>query len=384
MAELGLVMGGGGARSAYQVGALRWLAGRYPRLAPPIVTGVSAGAINAIYMASHPGNMDARTLGLCECWSRLTVDQVFRSNVGALGKNIVRWGLRLVMGGAKAAPRTRGFVDTAPLRDFLEKALAGHGAGIGGVQRNLAEGTLKAVALTTSSYSTGRSITWVQSSDRNLANWERPHRHAVSTELTLDHVLASASLPLFFPAVRIGDEWHGDGGMRLTTPLAPALHLGAQKILAVSTRYQKSKAEAEQVQIVDYPPPAQVLSALLNAVFLDNLDFDALILERINRLIAACPEAQPGDLRPVELFVLRPSQDLGKLASRYEPQLKGAFRWLTRSAGTRETKSPDSLSMLMFQPDYIAQLIELGERDAAAAGDELARFLETEPRPVLR
>jgi NTE family protein len=193
--------------------------------------------------------------------------------------------------------------------------------------------------------------------------------------LTVDHVMASSALPLFFPAIRVGDEFYGDGGVRLAAPLSPALHLGARKILAISTRYDRSAAEARVPEVTGYPPPAQVLGVLLNSVFLDILDQDALRLERLNQLIDQVPKSGRNGLRPVKLLVLRPSMDLGRLANEFEPDLPRTFRFLTRGLGTRQTTSPDLLSLVLFQPDYIHRLIELGETDAEARADEIDEFI---------
>jgi NTE family protein len=192
--------------------------------------------------------------------------------------------------------------------------------------------------------------------------------------LTLDHVLASASLPMIFPAVRLGDSWHGDGGVRLTFPLAPALHLGADRILAISTRH--APHGGRRVPDTDgYPPPAQIAGVLFNAVFLDALDSDAHVLGRLNRLLpTATPEAR-GALRPIELCVIRPSTDLGRLAAKFEWRLPGAFRFLTRGLGTKQTRSPDLLSLLLFQRDYVEALIEIGERDAEERAEELCALV---------
>jgi NTE family protein len=193
--------------------------------------------------------------------------------------------------------------------------------------------------------------------------------------LTIDHVMASSALPLFFPAIEIEDEYFGDGGVRLAAPLSPAIHLGAEKILAISTRYNRTAEEARLPDVTGYPPPAQVLGVLLNSVFLDLLDQDALRLERLNGLLRKLPPEERDGLRPVKLLVLRPSVDLGRLANEFEPQLPKTFRFLTRGLGTRQTKSPDFLSMVLFQPDYIGRLIEIGEADAEARADEIDEFL---------
>jgi NTE family protein len=193
--------------------------------------------------------------------------------------------------------------------------------------------------------------------------------------LTVEHVMASAALPLFFPAVQLTDGWYGDGGIRLTAPLSPVLHLGARRILAISTRYGKSVEEADRPLVQGYPPPAQIIGVLMNAIFLDLMDQDALRLERLNSLLARLKQEDREGLRPVRLLVLRPSVDLGRLAGRYEPRLPRVFRFLTRGLGTRATESPDFLSLILFQPDYLQALIETGESDAEARADEIDAFL---------
>lgn len=372
--DLGLVMGGGGARAAYQVGFIRELARRYPHLQIPYITGVSAGAINAAHLASHHGSFLQAAEELTDLWSHLTVEDVFRVDTMSLAKHLLLWIRQLISGGLGGPPRVRGFVDTRPLRDYLNETLHAVDGELTGIRYNLERKRLKAVALSTSSYTTGQSVTWVQGQE--IREWERPQRRSRITTLTVDHVMASAALPLLFPAVQLAGGWYGDGGIRLTAPLSPALHLGARRILAISTRYARSEQEADQAEIPGYPPPAQVAGVLLNSVFLDLLDADALRMARINQLLEALPDDAHTDLRPVGLLTVRPSQDLGKLAGRYEPRLPGAFRFLTRGLGTRQTSSPDFLSLILFQPDYLKALMDLGETDARARGEEIGAFLQ--------
>jgi NTE family protein len=187
--------------------------------------------------------------------------------------------------------------------------------------------------------------------------------------------MASTALPIFFPAIEVDEQWYGDGGIRLTAPLSPAVHLGADRILAISTRYNRSRAEADRPSSNGYPQPAQIVGSLFNAVFLDLFDADALTLERVNKAMEILPPALRGDYRMVRLLVLRPSRDLGKLANDYEARLPFAFRFMTRGLGTREMRSNDLLSLMMFQPDYLTRLIELGEADAEARRDDLDAFL---------
>ena len=371
--RLALVMSGGGARAAYQVGMLRWLARHRPDLDVPILTGVSAGAINAAYLASHLEDFPTRVERLADLWGHLTTEEVFRVDSLSLARNVLRLGVKLISGGAAAAPRPHAAVDTKPLWRLLAGALNAQGDALPGIEENLRRGALKAVAITTSSYTTGQSITWVQGSD--IPQWERAHRKSIDAKLDMRHVMASAALPIFFPAIKIGRQWFGDGGLRLTAPLSPAIHLGADRIVAISTRYPRTRAEADQPAVSGYPPPAQIIGGLFNAIFLDLFDADALTLERMNRLAEVLPPSMRQDYRPVKLLVLRPSRDLGQLANEYEARLPRAFRFLTRGLGTRETRSNDVLSLLMFQPDYLTRLIDLGEADAEARREELEGFL---------
>lgn len=369
--DLAIVLTGGGARAAYQVGFLRWVARHIPDAHFPIVSGVSAGAINAAFLAAHPGPLAAAADRLCDLWSRLTADRVFRTDGPSLAGLVARWGIRLLAGGTPLAPTVRGLVDTSPLRATLAAVFdsdPGDGGAIPGIADNVEAGRLWALALVTSHYGTGHSVVWTQG--RDLHEWERADRHSRNTALTLDHVLASSALPLFFPAVRLPDGWHGDGGIRLTAPFSPALRLGANRVLAISTRYVADD-ESGDAGASGHPPPLQIAGQLLNAVFLDDLDRDAQELERINLLLhEVAPEKRRG-MREVELLVIRPSVDLSRLAAEHEAHLPRVFRHLVRGLGSREVASPDLLSLLAFEPAYLRRLIALGETDAAARADEI-------------
>jgi NTE family protein len=374
--DLGLVMTGGGARAAYQVGFLRCLARLFPELQIPYVTGVSAGAINAALLASHHGTFLQAVEELSGLWANLTVSDVFRTDTRSLATNVISWLRQLASGGIGGHRLVRGLVDTEPLLAFLTEALHAVDGEINGIKYNLDTGRLKALAISTTSYSTGQSVTWIEGD--NVELWQRPLRKPVKAKIALNHVMASAALPLFFPAVEIDNAWYGDGGIRLVAPLSPSIHLGARRIIAISTRYAATDKEANEETVHGYPPPAQVLGVLMNSIFLDLLDHDALRLERLNELLDGLPEEGRRGLKQVRLLTLRPSVDLGKLAGRFESQLPRAFRFLTRGLGTKETRSPDFLSMVLFQPDYLTALIEIGEKDANARAGEIEAFLLTQ------
>jgi len=373
--HLALALGGGGARAAYQVGVLRSLAKHNPNLDIPILTGVSAGGINTAFLANHRGTFAEKAERLAETWMDLEAERVFESRGASLLIRAARLGWRLALG-SPSNPNTRGMVDTSPLRETLKHALGAENGQLDGVEANLAEGKLRAVALVTTRYSTGQTVTFY--SGRDIVGWERPQRRSVHAPLSVDHVMASAALPLFFPSVQIGDSWYGDGGIRLVAPLGPALHLGSGKILVISTLYGRDGEEADRPSFEGPPSPAQVLGVLFNAIFLDQLDQDALQMSRINELLEELPEEKRNNMRPVDLFVVRPSVDVGAIANEFEPRLGGAFGYLTRRLGTKKARTQDFLSTVMFQKDYVNALIELGEKDGDARAEELSRFVTSD------
>lgn len=372
--DLALVLGGGGARGAYQAGLLRQIARRYPHLRIPILVGVSAGAVNTIHLAAHRGTFEESTDALVRKWLSLSPEQVYRVDARSLLNNVIRSSYGLLSGDAGERERARGMVDTTPLRDFLERTLERDPDGsLPGIRHNLERGTLNAVALSATSYTTGESVTWVEG--RRPVLWERPQRRSEAVRLGVDHVLASAALPIFFPAERVGNQWYGDGGIRLTAPLSPALHLGASRIITISTRSIDSKV-IDSTEDPIYPPPAQVLGTLYNAVFLDVIDQDVIRMDMINRLVKRVPPEKREGMRVIDILVMRPSVDLGQLAREYEPRLPRVFRFLTRGLGTRKSTSPDILSLVMFQEDFLRRVIALGEEDAERHHSRIAAFIE--------
>lgn len=367
-----LVLTGGGARGAYQMGVLRCLARYLPEDSFDIISGVSAGAINATFLASRNAPLSEVVEELCEVWRTLELKDVIRIDSGSLARNIFGWGTKLVSGGTPVPVRVQGLVDTTPLRHVLERILPSNEKGvIAGIAENIARCHPRAVAVTTLDYTTGQTVTWADGCDIEM--WKRPLRRSVLAPLTIDHIMASASLPVVFPAVRLGSHWHGDGGIRLSAPLSPALHLGATRMLAISTHYAKSVSEADEPQSVGYPPPAQILGQLMDAIFLDVMDEDSVRLQRSNEFLMDLPPELRHGYRPVDFAVIRPSQDIGMLAAEYEPQLPRPFRFLTRSLGTRETSNADFMSLFMFVPEYLERLMTIGEADAEARIDDIKR-----------
>lgn len=370
--RIALTLGGGGARSAYQVGVLRAIARLYPNLRIPLLTGVSSGAINIAHLANHTGSFSEQVDALTELWRILRLNNVFSTGGLGLVWRALRIGIRLSLGLPPGMRSVHGMVDTQPLRQFLHRALRTTDGSLPGILQNIDQGRLDAVALTALSYGTGHTVTFVQGQD--ISTWERPLRRSTRSRLTVEHIMASAALPLFFPPVQIEDDWYGDGGVRLIAPLGPALHLGADRILAISNHYTGASNNLRPVNEV--PAPATVMGALYNAVFLDHLDQDVWQMQQINELVRELPPEKCHDMHDVKLLVIRPSEDLGALAYQLRDQLPPTFRYLMDRLGTGQVRSQDFLSTVLFQSTFIERLIEIGEHDGQAMGSELQEFLE--------
>jgi NTE family protein len=366
-----VVLSGGGARGAYQAGVLAGIADRARGdIRFPIVTGVSAGGINAAALAASRAGFDTATVELREAWLKLSTDKVFRSNFRTLAWSALCWLAKIGSGGTVSAD-LRGLLDTRPLREYLASAID-----FDGIAANIAAGRLQALALSMTEYATGRTVTAVQARD-GTRDWRRARRLSESSRITVDHVMASAALPVVFPAIKIGHGYYGDGSIRQSAPLSPAVHLGADRILAISVRYSLALQERIRPQVVGYPPPAQILGMILHGVFIDALEDDAERLQRINRMLEEVPRgAEIRDrLRPIEMLLLRPSRDLAKLSAGLVDELPRPLQLLARGLGASRTTTPDFLSYLLFERPYIERLMDLGFEDAGAQWDRIESFL---------
>ncbi|HEX6641294.1 MAG TPA: patatin-like phospholipase family protein [Thermoanaerobaculia bacterium] len=365
---------GGGARAAYQVGLLKGLATHFPELRIRIITGASAGAINAAYLAARQGTLMEKARRLEQMWCELGCDSIYNFD----------WRMFLPFRAALASllptksrftrSRPRALVDTTPLRSLISRILSTpYETPIAGIEENIRTGELTALALTTLDYSTGQTVRWVQG--RTFGSYEGPNRRTACTRFTVEHVLASAALPFIFPAVRLGNAYHGDGGIRLAAPLSPAVQLGATRIIAMSTGYLRAPEEESRPVVTGYPPAAQILGQLVNAIFLDGIEEDVARMERMNELLHKTLPHERDGLKPIDLLVLRPSIDLGKLAGDYEQFLPRKLKLLVRALGVKETESPDFVSLLMFEPAFTQQLIDLGVSDVGSRLAEIRAFL---------
>jgi NTE family protein len=362
-----LVLGGGGARAAYQTGVLCYVGEAFPDAEIPLMTGVSAGSINAAHLAADPAPWRKRTARLTSYWEELSTEDVFTPrSLWTVGRSLVQ---------GTPSPR-QALLDTTPLRRYLEERLPTDGTGqFTGVAENLDEGRLDGLAISTSNYDTLQTVTWVQGC--SMQGWERANRIGRRTTLGLDHVMASTALPLVFPAVQLEDAWYGDGGLRMLDPLAPAVHLGADRLFVISTRYERSQAEADRTQQPNaYPSLFQMAGILANVLMLDVLEHDAAVLRRINRLLRRLPSDRRGRLRPIDLLIIRPSVDIGALAADYEVDIGGAMGALLSAVQWRTDPPPDWLSMLLFEPTYLQALLEIGYNDAKRQRSRIEAFFE--------
>ena len=398
---LGLVLTAGGARGAYQAGVLKRL-GEIPALRDrpspfAIVTGASAGAINGTAVAGGDGTFHEVTAQLAALWSALRVEDVFRTDLVSLGWGATGLLRDMLLGGLLGHTVTQALFDTSPLRVFLRAKLP-----LGGITDSIRRGHLYAVAVSATSYHSGRSFTFVQGRDGHPV-WSKSRRVVLPVHITLDHVLASAAIPMVFPPVRVrsaaGDLYFGDGALRLVTPFSPAIRLGADRVLAVGVRSQRAAdnltreelATAEESGAADtiLPPPplAQICGVFLNAIFLDHLDGDLDHLRRMNELILAYGEletrkASPGGaarvsepMRLVTPLVVCPSEDLAMVAQRFAHRMPRVVRFVMDGLGTPDAQSADLMSYLLFDAAYTRALVDIGHRDASERIEEIEGFL---------
>lgn len=355
---LALVLTGGGARAAYQVGVLTAIAERLPGIEFPILTGVSAGAINATYLAAYRGPFRTAVEKLRGEWSRLTADHVYRVRPAHIALSALRALEQTTLGRGGGSAALRGLMDMQPLQAFLEGCID-----LTGIDANIAAGRLRAAALTATSYTLGQTVTFVHGAS-DVPLWQRAMRFSVRARLTLDHIMASSAIPILFPAVRLADGFYGDGSIRQTAPLSPALHLGARAILAIGL-HARPPLSVSRPPSGEYPSMAEVAGLLFHSIFLDALDADAERLEQVNRLLAAPPGVRTAAaaLQPVSLLLLQPSRDLGALAVGASALLPKMMRLIVWAMGGRGNKASDFLSYLLFDPAYTSRLIELGYDD---------------------
>jgi len=372
---VGLVLTGGGARSAYQVGVLRALAELLPRARNPfqIIVGTSAGAVAAGVLAAEAHHWRRAVAGLEQVWANFRSSQVFHVDMRHMMRAGAHWVLALVSGGLVLSP-PRSMLDNTPLRELL-----GVHVDCAGVRRSIARGHLRALALCSTSYATGRSVAFYDGID-SIDDWARVQRLGCRTELTVDHLMASAAIPLLFPPIRIGEEFFGDGAMRQLHPLSPAIHLGADRLLVIGVRARRAAGVTVDRLNTVMPTPGEIFGYMLDTLFTDQIYGDLEQLERINTLVHSAPQAARGE-RPIETLMLAPSVDPREIAARHVREMPQGLRVLLRVVGGRDISGYQLASYLMFEAGYTRALIELGYRDAMEARSALTAFMSGEKLP---
>lgn len=373
----GLILSGGGARAAYQVGVLAAIAELLPAGASnpfPVIVGTSAGAINAVTLASGALDFKAAIERLTVFWQGFRSHLVLRSDWPGVIRQASRFVGHSLLGLGEQVPVA--LLDSSPLRELLSERLH-----LGGIEDAIAQQKLRAVAVTAFGYESGQAVTFYQGKG-TIDAWLRHRRIGVPTQLSIDHLLASSAIPLLFAPVKLDQEYFGDGAVRQSAPISPALHLGANRVLVVGVSGNPRGLDGEEMAPRIYsgqqPSLAQIGGHMLNSTFIDSLESDIELLQRLNQLGQLLPGTQPRrlGLAPVDVLVIAPSQPIDEIAARHRHELPAALRLFLRGPGATKTSGAGVLSYLLFEAAYCSELIELGRRDALAKRVELCRFLE--------
>lgn len=372
---VGLILAGGGARAAYQVGVLKAISEIAHKDHPnpfSIICGTSAGAINGAVLAIHAERFNLGVRRLVRVWKGFRSGQVFRADPWGITKSGAHWLLALMLGGlGKRNPHA--LLDRTPLVELLQEYVP-----VEKIQAAVDSGALRAFCVSVSGYGSGQSVTFYQGT-KDLEPWRRSRRRGVPATITLHHLLASSAIPFLFSAVKINREYFGDGSMRQFAPISPALHLGAQKVMVIGVR-RDSEELPNRIVNQDYPSIAQVAGYVLDTIFLDALEGDLERLQRINKTLSMIPshvlQESGVALRPVESLLISPSEDLQQIAARHMHELPWALRLLLRGVGAINRSGSNLVSYLLFEPGYCHELIELGYRDTMKRRQEVTDFLQ--------
>ena len=370
-----LVLPGGGARGAFQVGVLKAIAEMLPKGSPnpfAVLSGTSAGAINTVVLASKARRFALAVAELEQVWGNFHCDQVYRTDNATMLKSSAHWLASVVLGGFLVG-MPKSLLDNSPLRALLSRNIR-----FPRIQSAIDNGCLDAVAITAASYASARSTSFFQAA-KGHPNWSRTRRVGMREDLNLDHLMASIAVPMIFPPVSVKGEYFGDGAMRQATPLSPAVHLGADRILVIGVRDETADKSPNPTEPQVSPSFGQIAGYMLDTLFMDGLYSDLERMTRINQLIDSVnPEHRTGAakrLRAIDTMLVVPSQDLRLIAHKHRQKLPFAIRALLRSVSGRGPGENRLLSFLLFEQSFTRELMELGYRDAMNVKDELLDFV---------
>jgi NTE family protein len=379
--RIALILTGGGARAAYQVGVLKAIAEFLPRRAHspfPIICGTSAGSLNAATLAVNARNFSMGVQYLVNTWKNFHANQIYRTDVLGVFNNAMLWLAGVIFSAIGINKLHRvSLLDNSPLVELLEEMLPCEK-----IQESVDAGLLHALSITASGYGSGQSVTFYQGV-KQLVPWRRTGRVGVAMEINIQHLLASAALPFIFPATLIHREYFGDGSMRQIAPISPALHLGATRVLIIGVTVNGYDAEhPDRTDINEYPSLAQIAGHAMNSIFLDSMEMDLERLKKINDLVAIMPDEmrERANLRHIDVLVVSPSQPIEKIAERYAAELPWTIRLLLRLTGARQHSGGTLVSYLLTERKFCRALIDLGYQDALKRRDEIMGFLDLKPR----
>jgi NTE family protein len=378
-----LILPGAGARGAYQVGVLKAVAELLPDDAPcpfRVLSGTSAGAINASVLASRAGNFVHAVGEMEQVWSGFRVQDVYRADAWTMLKSSLHWLFTIVLGGlGKRNPVS--LLDPSPLEALLRKQIH-----FRRIDRSIRRGEIEALAVTASAYTSARSVTFYQS-EKPSTSWARSRRIGRPTEIRVEHLMASAAVPFIFPAVRVGTEYYGDGSMRHRAPLSSAIHLGADRLLVIGVRDEHPDPEPEPGAEPGPPSLAHLAGYMLDSLFMDGLYGDLERITRINMILDQLGTGQLtgpiANLRRIDSMVVLPSRDIRESAEDHAGELPFALRTLLRGLGATRRDGRQLVSYLLFETGFTRELIDLGYRDGRERRDELEAFLfDEEMQPL--
>ena len=370
-----LILPGAGARGAYQVGVLKGIATLLPENSPnpfAIVSGASAGAINAAVLASRAGKFSAAVAEMEHVWSNFTADQVYRTDNWTMLKTSLHWLSAVVFGGL-GRNNPRSLLDSSPLGELLTQRVR-----FSHIERAISRGHLDALAITVSAYSSARSVTFFQGLE-DLKPWARVRRIGRPAKIQMEHLLASSAVPFVFSPVKIGGEYYGDGAMRHRAPLSSAIHLGAERLLVIGVRDEHPDPEPREDAGAERPTFAHLAGYMLDTLFMDGLYADLEQATRINvimeQLGEKALEGPVAKLRRLSTLIVVPKEDIRQVAERHVDELPRGVRLLLGGLGAMNKGGMQLISYLLFESGFTRELIEMGYRDALEMEDDLRAFL---------
>ncbi|WP_461519528.1 patatin-like phospholipase family protein [Porticoccus sp.] len=375
----GLVLSGGGARAAYQVGVLRAVSETLPRETKnpfPIICGTSAGAINALAIAGRAGPFSLRIKKLEAIWRQLDAEKVYRTDFIGVFKNSFNMLMSFFHSGY-AIGRPKALLDNTPLKELLDNYIR-----FRHIDEAIANGELEAVSITAMSYSSGKSVTFFQGGD-HIQPWQKTRQVGLQTELTINHLMASSAIPIMFPALKLDEHYFGDGALRQLKPISPALRLGAEKVFVIGVSDSRILNQGLPPSLNEHSPSiAQIIGHMFNSAFIDTIESDLETLNNINRLAQNMTTSERerkglSDLKPIKYLAILPSQSINRIASDYLDELPKSIRLFLRITGaTTRGGGVNAASYLLFCRGFCRKLLELGYQDGLAQREAILDFFE--------